>query len=323
VRHDTRGVKPLDTESQPPQRLPAAAQCLQLRARVAAQIRAFFSARNVPEVTTPCLVGAPVSEVGIGSIAAAGDWLRTSPEFEMKRLLAAGSGDIWQLGPVFRNDESGRLHRPEFTLLEWYRVGMDYRRLLDETLELLSQILRPPRAPLQVSWQDAFHDAFGIAPPDDDARLQTLAAQHGLHNCRDACDALDFLLAQMAGHHFSRDTLTAVYDFPARQASYARISGQGCAQRFEVFYAGMELANGFQELTAAADYRARFAADNARRARLGLAATPPDEGFLAALERPGGRGLPECSGVAAGFERLLMCLAQARDIAEVLPMTDA
>lgn len=303
----------------------AAASCLRLRAQVVAQIRAFFSARNVAEVTTPCLVGAPVSEVGIGSIAAAGGWLRTSPEFEMKRLLAAGSGDIWQLGPVFRDDESGRLHRPEFTLLEWYRVGMDYLRLLDETLELLSQILRPlrPAAPLRLCWRDAFHNAFGVAPPDDDKRLQTIAAEHGLHDCRDAHDALDFLLAQMAARHFSGDALTAVYDFPARQASYARISERGCAQRFEVFYGGMELANGFQELTAAADYRARFAADNARRARLGLAAAPPDERFLAALERPGGRGLPECSGVAAGLERLLMCLARARDIAEVLPMTDA
>ncbi|MDD9806743.1 MAG: EF-P lysine aminoacylase EpmA [Gammaproteobacteria bacterium] len=302
-----------------------AAQCLRLRAQVAAQIRAFFSARNVLEVATPCLVGAPVSEVGIGSVAAGGGWLRTSPEFEMKRLLAAGSGDIWQLGPVFRSDESGRLHRPEFTLLEWYRVGMDYRRLLDETLELLSQILRPlnPAAPVRLSYRDAFAGAFGTETPDDDKHLQTLAAQQGLRGCRDAFDALDFLLAQMAGHHFSRDVLTAVYDFPARQASYARISEQGHAQRFEVFYGGMELANGFQELTAAADYRARFAADNTRRARLGLAETAPDERFLAALERPGKPGLPDCSGVAAGFERLLMCLAQARDIAEVLPLTDA
>lgn len=300
----------------------AAAQCLQLRAQVAAQIRAFFDARNVLEVATPCLVGAPVSEVGIGSVAAGGGWLRTSPEFEMKRLLAAGSGDIWQLGPVFRSGESGRLHRPEFTLLEWYRVGMDYRRLLDETLELLSQILRPlqPDAPVQVSYRDAFSDAFGMEPPDDDERLQALATEQGLHDCRDAFDALDFLLAQMADRHFSRNALTAVYDFPARQASYARISERGHAQRFEVFYGGMELANGFQELTAAADYRARFAADNTRRARLGLPATAPDERFLAALERRGEHGLPDCSGVAAGFERLLMCLTQARDIAEVMPV---
>ncbi len=298
---------------------------LHLRARVVEQIRAFFSARGVLETATPCIVGAPAGEANIESMAAGGGWLRTSPEFEMKRLLAAGSGDIWQLGPVFRNDESGAHHQPEFTLLEWYRVGLDYLHLLDETLELLSHVLRPLELAdtVLVPYREAFLDAFGMDPLDDDgARLQALAEKQGLRQCCDTDDALDFLFALLAAKHFRRDCLTALHDFPVRQASYARISEHGHAQRFEIFYGDIELANGFQELTRAADYRVRFAADNTRRARRGLAETTPDERFLAALECPEQTGLPECAGVAAGFERLLMCLIQAQNITEVMAMTE-
>ena len=294
---------------------------LHLRVRTMQRVRAFFQVRGVLEITTPCIVGAAAGEPGIASMRSEGGWLRSSPEFEMKRLLAAGSGDVWQLGPVFRSGERGAHHRPEFTLIEWYRVGWDYLRLLDESVALLACLLRPdsPDADLgdcaRMPYRDAFLEHFGVDPFGDERGVCAAAVARGLDGCRDAHDALDFLLPLLAAEHLPRDRLIALYDFPPQQASYARLAHGGYAQRFEIFYAGLELANGAQEWTEAADYRACFAAERALRARRGLPVTPPDAQFLAALER---RSLPQCAGVAVGFERLLMCLAGARNIEEIL-----
>ena len=293
---------------------------LRLRARAAQRVRAFFDARDALEVTTPCIVDAAVGEPGIASMRSEHGWLRSSPEFEMKRLLAAGSGDIWQMGPAFRSGERGARHRPEFTLIEWYRVEWDYLRLLDETVELLSHLLRPHVALADCAllpYRGAFLDHFGVDPFGDGHRVRALAARRGFGGCGDVAEALDFLLLALAAERFPRDRLVALYDFPPQQASYARLADGGHAQRFEIFYRDLELANGAQEWSEAADYRACFAADRAMRARRGLPATAPDERFLSALERC---SLPKCAGVAVGFERLLMCIADAERIAEVLAL---
>ena len=296
---------------------------LRLRARVVGRVRAFFDARGVLEVTTPCIVGAAAGEPGLASMRGEGGWLRTSPELEMKRLLAAGSGDVWQMGPAFRSGERGARHRPEFTLIEWYRVGWDYLRLLDETVELLECLLHPHPAGAhlvdcaRLPYRTAFLEHFGVDPFGEGHSVRAVAVARRFDGCRDTTEALDFLLPVLAAEHFPRDRLVALYDFPPQQASYARLADDGRARRFEIFYRDVELANGAQEWTAAADYRACFAADQALRARRGLPATPPDERFLAALER---RGLPKCAGVALGLERLLMCLAGAEDIEEILPL---
>ena len=166
-------------------------------------------------------------------------------------------------------------------------------------------------------YRNAFLEHLGVDPFGDEHRVRAAAAARGFDGCRDVYDALDFLLPVLAGEHLPRDRLVALYDFPPQQASYARLAHGGHAQRFEIFYRGLELANGAQEWTEAADYRACFAADRALRARRGLPATSPDGHFLAALAR---RSLPECAGVAVGFERLLMCLAGARDIEEILAL---
>ncbi len=284
-------------------------------------VRAFFAEREVLEVTTPCVIGAPTCEPDVAGVRCEDGWLRSSPEFEMKRLLAAGSGDVWQMGPAFRGGERGARHRPEFTLIEWYRVGWDYRRLLDETAELLSCLLRPHVALADcvlLPYRDAFIESFGVDPFGDERHVCTAAARHGCEGC-DAAAALDFLLTVLAAEHLPRDRLVALHDFPPRRAAYARVANEGRAtahaRRFEIFYRGIELADGAQEWTEAADYRACFAADRTLRALRGMPVTAPDEAFLSALER---RALPECAGVAVGFERLLMCMSGAEDIGEVL-----
>jgi lysyl-tRNA synthetase class 2 len=309
---------------------------LELRANLYALIREFFAARGVLEVETPVLSEAGNTEPNIESFAtifsghaAAGSrerWMRTSPEHAMKRLLAAGIGDCYELGRAFRNGEAGRRHNPEFTMLEWYRIGFDHRQLMRETAELVQSALvlvgrtadiiessyRELFAPLAIDPFDAPVDALQTALGD--IRIDP----SGLG--RD--DWLDLLITHRLQPDFPRDRMTLVYDFPATQCALAKIrdGDPPQAERFELFLGSYELANGYHELTDAREQRARFERDNARRRQRGQRELPIDERFLDALPR-----MPACAGVALGIERLLMCLAGTDDIGDVIafPFADA
>ncbi len=288
-------------------------------------IRAFFASRGVLEVDTPALSAAAATDPALQSLRVALDghdfWLHTSPEFPMKRLLAAGSGDIFQVCKVFRAGERGRWHNPEFTLLEWYRVGHDHFRLMDEVVELIESVRPPESRPLtvrRVRYADLFREQLGIdtlGAPDDElaarARVLGVAPEGALS--RDGW--LDLLLSTAVQPHFPDDQLTLLYDYPASQAALARLNADGAtAARFEVFWGPLELANGFHELGDAAEQRRRFEADLGRRRAEGSEPVPMDERLLAALEH----GLPECAGVALGIDRLLMRVTGAQRIDEVL-----
>jgi elongation factor P--(R)-beta-lysine ligase len=310
----------------------ASPERLVARARLLRHVREFFAARGVLEVDTPLIVNSPVSDVHIHAArvqltpAAAAEapaslFLHTSPEYAMKRLLAAGLGDIYQVCHVARALESGRLHNPEFTLLEWYRGGFSLSQLMDEVETLLGGILGAAGAvPAErLSYREAFVRALKLDPFEaTTAELAQAAAPlhlgDGAQFSRDGW--LELLMGGIIGPRLGADRLTFIYAYPASQAALARLdpAEPRTAQRFELYARGIELANGFHELAAADEQRARFAADNAARGRLGLAVHPPDERLLAALES----GLPDCAGVALGLDRVLMLATGAAHIEEVL-----
>ncbi len=307
---------------------------LQQRARLLQNLRAFFAARDVLEVETPQLSAAATTDpqlrslstryTGPGAPLGRALFLHTSPEFPMKRLLAAGSGAIFQLCKVFRDGEAGRLHNPEFTLLEWYRPGYDHHQLMTEVEELATQLLEN-RVPLgtteRLTYEDAFLRHTGLNPLTT-SREQWVACarQHGVDTAGLAPDDLDgwrdLLLTHLIEPHLGQDRLTFLYDYPASQAALAclRPDKPAVAERFELYLHGVELANGFHELGDAGEQRRRFDADLARRQALGLALTPADEHLLAALEH----GLPACAGVALGVDRLVMLALGARCVADVM-----
>ncbi len=288
-------------------------------------IRGFFHRRGVLEVETPVLSRAATTDPNIHSVKArlAGElkYLHTSPEFPMKRLLAAGSGDIFQICKVFRAKESGRYHNPEFSLLEWYRLGFDEHRLADEVVELISS-LSPPRllsSPvIKITYQALFKEFLGIDPlATRTEELSALLKQKSIHpGCalsRDGC--LDALFSQCLAPQFSRENLTIIHDYPASQAALAKIHPKGqTAARFEVFWGPIELANGFYELADAQEQQRRFEAELRIREKAESTQVPMDMYFLHALKA----GLPDCAGVAMGLDRLLMNLTGATHIDEVL-----
>lgn len=304
---------------------------LRLRARLNALIRAFFAERGVIEVETPCLSRAGNTDPNIASFALdfSGPvhggrrrrWLRTSPEFALKRLLAEGFGDCYELGRVFRDGEAGGRHNPEFTMLEWYRVGWDHHRLLDETIALVREALAlVGRAPVSVRVLDfatLYREAFDVDPHS--APIETLRAALGEVQIdpggltRD--DWLDLLMTHRLQPGFHADAITVVHDWPASQAALARLrpGTPPLAERFELYLGTFELANGYHELKDAAEQRARFERDLAVRAARGDALPAVDEALLAALP-----ALPDCAGVALGVDRLLMALAESDRIADVL-----
>lgn len=295
------------------------------RARVYAQIRAFFDQRGCLEVDTPLLMRHANPDPNIASIrveqTGCGGFLQTSPEFAMKRLLAAGSGSIFQLCHAFRDGERGRLHHAEFSLLEWYRVDYDYRQLMDE-IELLITSLNLRYCEFdRIRYADLFQRHLDIDIQRiglDDLRRVCSARIAGTDSQQmDFDQCLDLLLALaiaplMRGYLF-------VYDYPISQASLARRKpGTPFVERFELFHDGVELANGFSELTDAGEQRARFEQDNRLRAQRGLPRYEADEALLAALEA----GLPDCAGAALGLDRLMMVLLGLDAIDEVLTFTD-
>jgi elongation factor P--(R)-beta-lysine ligase len=312
----------------------AAPARLAARARLLARARGFFAERQVLEVDTPLIVNAAVSDVHLhaaqvrlGGAQAAAHFLHTSPEYAMKRLLAAGSGDIYQICHVARGFEAGRLHNPEFTLIEWYRLGFSLSALMDEVESLVRALLAEgagARRSERVSYRELFRSCIGLDPFSASApQLAHAAAAAGFSGSAASTpdECLELLMGAKIGPMLGRGALTFVYGYPASQAALARLDPQDAraAQRFELYAEGIELANGFHELTDAAEQRARFAHDQAERARRGLPVHPLDERLLAALAQ----GLPDCAGVALGFDRTLMLATGAEHIDEVLPFPSA
>jgi lysyl-tRNA synthetase class 2 len=306
----------------------ASPEMLRLRAKVLAQIRAFFADREVLEVETPLLASAPVTDLHLHALSCRYRgpgvdegrrlYLQTSPEFAMKRLLAAGSGSIFQICKAVRNGESGSMHNPEFTLLEWYRTGWDHHRLMNEVDELLQLVLGTAPGD-RLTYATVFEryasiDVFSASDEELVSRAEMLGVVEPDVLARD--DLLNLLLTHVVEPRLGRGRPTFVHDYPASQASLARIqSGDPpVAERFEVFSEGVELANGYHELTDSAEQRQRFEADNTARRAAGLPEVPIDERLLAAIEH----GLPDCAGVALGVDRLLMLAAGTRKISEVL-----
>ena len=266
---------------------------LKQRAELLAQARAFFAERNVIEVQTPVLAKHTVTEPDVQSIEVPGyGYLQTSPEYQMKRLLAAGMPSCYQLGPAFRHGEQGRLHNPEFTMLEWYRLGFDHNQLMYEVADMVDALLGPK--PYQ---RLTYEDVVGKSEGRTRDALDLAFA--------DACERLT------PGRFF-------ITDYPADQAALARINPDGqTAARFELVIDGVEIANGYWELLDVEEHRQRFKTDGEIRQQRGLPAMAVDEAFIAALQH----GLPACAGVAMGFDRLVMLGIGAKALSDVTVVT--
>ena len=306
----------------------ASVKNLLTRAKLLAEIRRFFTDRGLLEVETPVLSEFGVTDVHLATfstefISPFGEqsktlWLSTSPEYHMKRLLAAGSGPIFQIGKVFRNEEAGNRHNPEFTMLEWYRPHFDMYRLINEVDDLLQQILECPPAE-SMSYQFAFQQYVGLDPLSADlSELVEKAEKHQLmgaeNESRDTL--LQFLFSTVVEPQIGQEAPVVVYHFPASQAALAQISSEDLrvAERFEFYYKGLELANGFHELSDAREQLRRFQQDNLQREKMGLPVRAIDTRLLAALQA----GIPNCSGVALGVDRLLMIAMGTESIKDVI-----
>ncbi|PPB87792.1 EF-P lysine aminoacylase EpmA [Acinetobacter soli] len=306
-------------------------EALKARAQLYRTIREFFAQRDVMEVETPIVSQAGVTDVHLASVQAQRhiegrvqqQYLQTSPEFAMKRLLAAGSGPIYQICKVFRDDEHGRKHNSEFTMLEWYRPGLDLRELMHETAALLNVCLAhrfDEIRPLVLSYKHAFQDRLDINPLQATlAQLKQTAQRVGLtlDLGDDRLAYMDLLFSHFVEPSLGFDTPIFLTDFPPEMASLAKVrldeDGEEVAARFEVYIEGLELANAYDELLDASVLRARFEADNQERDKLGLQVMPLDENLLAALAH-----MPECSGIALGIDRLLMVATQKLNIEQVI-----
>jgi lysyl-tRNA synthetase class 2 len=309
----------------------AAIEVLRLRATLLDRLRGHFAGCNVLEVETPALTRAAVSDVHLESLRVADDstrggtagFLQTSPEYAMKRLLCAGAPDIYQVCRAFRAGETGRRHNPEFTMVEWYRRGFDQHALMRDVEALVHAVLeghREAAASEFVAYREAFARVVGVDP----LREPLDALMRSLDRCgvdlpealrRDPVrdDLLDLAMGTVVPDSFATDRVTFVHDFPASQAALARVHGE-VASRFEAFWGPLELANGFHELGDAFEQRARFEQDNRLREAREQPVRHLDERFLAALAH----GLPDCAGVALGFDRLVMVAAGASHIDQVL-----
>jgi elongation factor P--(R)-beta-lysine ligase len=313
----------------------ASLEALKLRANIMWRMREYFRNRGVLEVETPALSQAAAADpnlrnlttrfTGPGAAHGLPLYLHTSPELAMKRLLAADSGSIFQICKVFRNGETGRLHNPEFTMLEWYRVGFDHHRLMEETAELVTTAFEGylGLAPTEkLSYREAFLRYADLDPFAADATAYAACAErHGIVPSSEISYAdldvwRDLLLTHIIEPHLGNGRLTLLYDYPATHAALARIRAGSppVAERFELYFAGVELVNGFHELTDGSEQRRRFARDSAIRKRANLPDPPLDERFLTALSE----GLPACAGAALGVDRLVMLAAGCRSLTEVI-----
>ena len=311
---------------------------LRERARLIATVRAFFAARGIWEVETPVLGQGGSTDVHLVSLSSLARtdkgqrklWLQTSPEFHMKRMLAADSGPIFQLAKSFRDGEVGARHNIEFTMLEWYRPGFTLAQLIEETTALVEHVLpQSPGPVVYYRYRELFHRHLEVDPFTTSLdTLRTLAAQRGNMSAqalaeegRDTC--LDLLMGMVIEPTLGQQELSVVVDYPASQAALARrhqdADGEWVASRFELYLNGIELANGYDELTDAEEQRQRFDADNAERRRLGLPEVDVDAHLLAALEQ----GLPASSGVALGLDRLIQLALGKTRLEEVLAFSTA
>ncbi len=316
-------------------------ETLELRAQMLAAARRFFSDRRVMEVETPALVQYGVTDVHLqnlrcisSALPATAGYLHTSPEYHMKRLLAAGAPDIYQICKVFRDAERGRRHHPEFSMIEWYRLGFTLEQMIAETCALIETLAaiagNAPGETEQLSYRDAFLRATGLDPLSATVtELAGLAKQKLsgqldetlLRQLGDDPAALqDLLMSHLVIPGLNRTGLVVIHRYPAAQAALARIdpADQRVAERFEVFHAGLELANGYHELSDPAEQRRRFTADRQHRKKAGLPAADPDPALLAALDH----GLPDCSGVAIGFDRILMSFKDFSSIEKTMSFTE-
>ncbi|MEJ2383859.1 MAG: EF-P lysine aminoacylase EpmA [Xanthomonadales bacterium] len=300
----------------------ASRHVIETRAHLLADIRSFFAERGVLEVETALISPTGNVDPNIESIVTADDrYLRTSPEFMLKRLLAAGLRDIYEMGRVFRAGEAGRNHNPEFTMLEWYRTGMTYLDLADEVAELVRACGRgrfngwPVK---RIPYRELFRRETGLDPLlCGETELEDCAAERGVRTGPlDRQEWIDLLLAEVVQPALPGEQLTVVYDYPPEQAALARIrpGDVDMAERFELYLGQAELANGYQELTDPVEQLARFERDARQRERRGQERIPIDLRLVAALQA----GLPECSGVALGVDRLLMAILKLDRIDAVL-----
>lgn len=304
---------------------------LRLRAEMLAAVRRFFADRGVMEVDTPMLSSFASTDPHLHSLSsepqAAGHrmYWHTSPEFPMKRLLAAGSGSIYQICHVFRDGEAGRLHNLEFTLLEWYRPGWDQWALMDEIAALVHEMLSQRLVlaePEHVSYQQLWRRQLGVDPLTcNEMRLQKILTDAGFDTREltaqiDRDGWLDLVMSHCLGPKLGHDRCCFVHGYPASQAALAQLDPNDTrtAARFELYLKGIELANGYLELTDPLEHTKRFEADNLIRRRRGLPMMPADRHLLAALRAR----IPDCAGVALGFDRLLMLAAEASHIEEVI-----
>lgn len=298
---------------------------LATRAATFAAARSYFAAQGVLEVDTPLCYQSQVSDPFLSQFSTA--WctgqtlyLQTSPEYAMKRLLASGSGSIYQLGKAFRNEPCGRFHHPEFTLLEWYRLDFELTDMIADTLALM-QTITPFNDVEQVTYQQVFQEEFLLDPLQASLNeLVTIARTHLLEvegGISDKDEALNLLFSQIIEPKLGQQAPLVVTHFPASQAALAKLDPDNpmTAQRFEIYWQGIELANGYHECTDPLVLAERFAQDNHKRQQLGLATIPVDEAFLAAQS-----DIPPCSGVALGLDRLLMIKMARERLADVLPL---
>lgn len=303
---------------------------LKKRAEIIRSIREFFYQRNVMEVETPSLSQASVTDIHlisfntefVGPNYSNGVplYLQTSPEYAMKRLLAGGSGAIFQISKAFRNEESGKHHNPEFSMLEWYRPGFDHFDLMDEIDSLMQAILKCEKAQ-RITYQAAFGSIFNTNPLTASLEtLKQLCEQHGFENiAKDETDKdtlLQLLFSMVVEPTIGQEQPCFIYDFPASQAALAKINKDNpqVADRFELYFKNMELANGFNELTDANEQLNRFESDNLKRKDMGLAQVPADLNLIDALAS----GMPECAGVALGIDRLIMLALEQSQIKDVI-----
>jgi lysyl-tRNA synthetase class 2 len=306
---------------------------LKQRAAVLSSIRDFFAGKGVIEVDTPAMSQATVTDVHlhtfqtefVGPGYAGGQtlYMMTSPEFHMKRLLSAGSGPIYQICKSFRNEESGRYHNPEFTMLEWYRPDFDHHDLMNEMDELLQQVLQCDKAQ-RISYQQAFIQELGVCPLEGAMeQLKGVARTLGLADIADPEQDRDILLQLLFSmgveNKIGQQAPAFVYDFPASQAALAQINpiDNRVAERFEVYFKGIELANGFHELANGDEQLVRFEQDNIKRISMGLKPQPIDLHLIEALRA----GFPDCAGVALGIDRLIMLALNLDHIDQVTAFT--
>jgi lysyl-tRNA synthetase class 2 len=305
-------------------------QVAKKRAKLISLIRNFFDTKDVLEVSTPIMSAGTVTDQHLDAFKLLynqsskgkpeNKYLVTSPEFAIKRLLAAGYGDCYQLGNVFRNEPAGSHHNPEFTMLEWYRIGWNHFQLMDEVAELL-QIILHCEVPDKISYQNAFLQTCELDPLDCDSKtLIAYITKHGKYsnwlNYEGKDTLLQFIFTEFIEPTIGKDKPCFVYHFPATQAALAKINieDERVAERFECYFKGIELVNGFHELTSAEEQLTRFITDNKIRKEQGLEEKAIDYRFIAALQH----GLPACAGVALGVDRLIMLALNQQKIRDVL-----